>query len=146
MRKKHLLYIRWGKGKALGIGLGGGELEIVSANMNIILHPRDIVIEGKVDKYEDVVAGKRKYIYVYFKESLQPLDASRIDIGDVEVINGFEVRITNIEVARYLTIITPGAYLYNYVIVSDNILSAEVNTRREVYYEKMDKGLMIYLL
>lgn len=146
MRKKHILYIRWGKGRALGLSLSGDELEIVSANVNIILHPRDIVVEGKVDRYEDVIAGKRKYIYVYFGESLQPLNASRIDINDIEVINGFEVRITNIEVARYLTIITPGAYLYNYVIISDNILSAEVNTRREVYYEKTGKGLTIYLL
>lgn len=146
LRKKPILYVRWGKGKALGLGLSGGELEIVSANTRILLHPRDIVIEAQVEKYEDVIAGKRKYLYVYFRNTIEPLDAPRIDISDVEVVDGFEVRATNIEFARYLTIITPGAYLYNYVIISDNVLTAEVNTRREIYYEQITKGVTIYFL
>lgn len=146
MGKKLVLYTRWGKGKALRLGLSGGELEVTSTNTRIILHPRDIVVEAQVEKYEDVVAGKRKYIYVYFVDPIEPLDAPRIDVSNVEVVDGFEVRVTDIGFARYLTIITPGAYLYNYVIVSDNVLAAEVNIRREVYYERTARGVTIYML
>ncbi len=144
--KGSTLYLRWVKGKALGVKIGGGELEVIAANTKIALHPRDIVVEGKVKGYEDIVAGKRKYVYVYFNEPLIGLTPPRIDLGNVEVIGGFEIRVTRINSTGYLTIITPGAYLYNYVIISLEALSAEVNTRREVYYEDTGTGVAVYIL
>ena len=131
---------------ALALRIEPAELEIKAENTRIILRQREIVVDSPVSRYEDVVTSKRKYFYIYLSENIKPLHPPRIDIIDYDVVGGFEIRVTNIEVSRYLTIITPGAYLYNYVILSDNLLGGETNTRRELFYEKTSRGLTIYFV
>ncbi len=144
--RKNNIYIKWGNRTALSLRIEPAELEIRAENTRIILRQREIVVESPVSRYEDMVAGKRRYFYIYLSENIKPLQPPRIDIIDYDVVGGFEIRITNIEVSRYLTIITPGAYLYNYVILSDDLLGGETNTRRELFYEKTNKGLTIYFV
>ena len=145
--KKNYVYVKWGTPKeALALKIEPAELEIKAANTHIILRQREIIIENKIKKYEDKTTNKRKYFYIYLSENIQPIKPPKLDITDYEVINGFEIRTTNIELTKYLTIITPGPYLYNYIILSNNIIGGETNTRRQLFYEKTNNKLTIYLL
>ncbi len=145
--KKNYIYVKWGnKPEALALRIEPAELEIKAENTRIILRQREIVVENTITHYEDKITGKRKYFYIHLSEKIKPLQPPRIDITDYEIINGFEIRITNIEISKYLTIITPGPYLYNYIILSENLIGGETNTRRQLFYEKTNKKLTIYFV
>ena len=150
MRKHNrILYVMWNrKLKGLEVDVQVDELIVRGGNFKISLRSREIEVQGNIKSYGDYVVGRKKYCYIDFNGPLTLLDIPRVDLRnqDMEIISNFELRVTDIEVSKYLTIVTPGNFLYNYVILSNNSLGVELSSRRNVFYEQIRDGVIVYMM
>lgn len=142
MSKK--IYIVWGRKKdeTLMLSIKPWEFILLSKNILIIFIPKEVRVSGPIEKHVEESYGKKRYIYVKFSEKLLPLTGKGEYVLKRKIIENFEVRITDLDFTKYLTIIMPGTFLYNYALLSDDELIIETSTKKEVYFEKL-KELML---
>ena len=138
------LRVSWGEGH-LELRFVEDWLEVHAANCRVVLAPRSVEVHGKAAGHRESLVGKRKYIYVELAEPLKPLKGPGERVEKL-LAGGFEITGTDVEFSRYLTIITPGFYLYNYAVLSDTSLALEVSTRREAYFNQEGGKLTLYLV
>lgn len=135
-RNPATFYVKWDTTKALELQLHGDVLRIKAENANIELEPRSATIEAPYSYKKEVPDVNRKTLYIGFREPLKPLEAPRIDILGRSYIGNFEVIYTNLDFEKYLTIITPSHYLYDYVVLTGHEIMFHMIARRQVYYEE----------
>lgn len=141
------LYIEWVPKKgSLMATFKPYELVIAFKNIIFMLLPREVRISSNVEKFEEEKHGKKHYIYVKLSENVNPISAKGEYVQKPRIIEGFELRYTNIDFSRYLTVITPGIFLYNYMIISDNEVFIETSVNKEVYFEELKGALTIYFV
>ena len=136
MAKRKKLYAKWGKG-GLEITISPGLISVVARNAAIHFEPRSITVEA--DYQEPIVEsnGRRNYAYIGFRQALEPLEAPRIDIIGRYVGEYAEIRATSIEgLGDYLTIITPGEYLYDYAVITPEKLLFQTNAKKKIFFER----------
>lgn len=138
------LRVAWGDGH-LELRFVEDWLEVLASNYRIVLAPRSVEIHGEASGHRESLVGKRKYIYVELAEGLKPLRGSGEKVERL-LVGGFEVTGTDVEFSRYLTIITPGFFLYNYAILTDGSLALEASARREAYFDEGGGKLTLYLV
>ncbi len=138
------LRVAWGDGH-LELRFVEDWLEVLASNYRIILAPRSVEIRGEASGHRESLVGKRKYIYVGLAEGLKPLRGPGERVERL-LVGGFEVTGTDVEFSRYLTIVTPGFFLYNYVVLSDSSLALELSARREAYFDEGGEKLTLYLV
>ncbi len=141
------LIIPWdSKGKkSLALILKPYEATIVSKNVLITLLPREIRITDDIDKFSEEETSKKRYIRVFFRNPVEPI-SEKPGRHYEGVFENYEVRVTNLDFSNYLTIIVPGSFLYNYIVLSENSISIECSIKKTVYFEKTDKSLTIYFV
>ncbi len=139
--------LRWGGGGSVLLRDKGSSIIIVFSNAEIELRQRSIIVRktrvaGVEGAGEEKKRGKKKYVYVLLEESLSGLATS---CGlEQAVIDGFEARVTSIGASPYLTVITPGPYLYDYVIVSENTVAAACSGKRSIYVDRDEDAVTLY--
>ncbi|RLG82716.1 MAG: hypothetical protein DRO40_06905 [Thermoprotei archaeon] len=139
--KNNKLYLRWNNG-VIEIRKEGEHIIISSKNYIFELRPRTIIIHGKIASYEHVETGKqkkRKYTYIYLDNAIEPKQGHGKIIKEV-LYENFEVRYQDMGFEKFLTIVTPGAYLYEYVILTAEILTVAYSAKREAYVD-IEPGL-----
>ncbi|ABN69620.1 hypothetical protein Smar_0512 [Staphylothermus marinus F1] len=140
------LRIKWGNG-SLYTELHEDTLIIYSSNFSLELRPRTIII----DNYRGYRIGednKRKYIYVYLKEKINPY-ATPPQITPAKkpvLIGDYQIVYTTTKYDIYYTIITPGYTLYEYVIITSDEVGIALSRKRETYFEETDNKLIVYLV
>ncbi len=149
-RKKPVFYAKWGAGRALEIEVSEDVMIIRGDGFELDLEPRSVHLEAPEFYVREYTDEKRKRIYIDLPAGIKGIEAPRIDIdyGENRLLGLFEVRLTSISsLDNYLTIITPGGYLYDYVILTSNNMMLETNARRKTYREEMPgESLTIYLV
>ncbi len=141
-------YVLWGDG-VLELVLDPTAAKVRGGNVTIGFEPRQLSVEGVEAEVEvHQVGTKRMYCYVVLKEPITPLKGYKFNVihGFSRYVDGFEVRFTDLGFSRFLTLVTPGAWLYNYVIISDDRITCELSIRREVYVEKEDGVTRVYVV
>ncbi len=147
MPREAVFYVKWGQTKALELRVSGDTLTIRAANMEIRMEPRSLELRGKYTYKREVEDQSRKTLYIGFGEKLQPVEAPRIDILGSAYVGNFEVRYTDLDFEKYLTVITPANYLYDYAVVTTRELMLHMSPRRKVYYEEEPYDhLIVYLV
>ncbi|ALU12296.1 hypothetical protein EYM_02185 [Ignicoccus islandicus DSM 13165] len=75
-------------------------------------------------------------------------DPPRVDLvaNDRFYYMGFDVRATDLDFEKYLTVVVPGSFLYDYVIVTSNKSEVAMSAKRKAYLEETEKSSIIYLL
>ena len=124
-------------------------LRLNSVNYRVELRPRTIIVKGSIDSSEVVETGKhrkKKYLYINFKEKIKGFVGRRYSQETEFILRNFEVKILDLEFERYITIITPGPFLYNYVIISQDQLVIELSGKREVYIDRELKMITVYIV
>jgi hypothetical protein len=142
---RHVYYVRWGRG-ALRLAVSSDVLEVTAANANIVFELRSVIVEAKYTYKKDVEGANKRNLYIGFAEEIKPLEAPRVDIASRNYIGYFEVIYTDLEFERYLTVITPASFLYDYVVLTSSELMLQMSPRRKVYFEEepYDK-LIVYI-
>ncbi len=147
-RKKPVFYVRWGPGKALELEVAEDVMIIRGRNIEVDLEPRSVRIEAPEFYVKEYSDEKRKRVYVELPQGVEGLEAPRIDIDSKSMVGYFEVRVSEIEgLDRFLTIVTPGGFLYDYVIITSDKLMFETSARRKTYQENVPgETITIYLV
>ncbi len=149
-KKKPTFYVKWGAGRALEVEVSQDVMVLKGEGLEIILEPRSIHLEAPefyVAEYED---GRRKRVYIRLPQGVKGVEAPRVDIDSTtaRLLGLFEVRLTEIPgLDRYLTIVTPGGYLYDYVILTSDQVMFETSAKKKLYREEMPgESITIYLV
>jgi len=132
--------------KSLALILKPYEASIVSKNILIILTFREIRISDYVKNYSEEESTRKRYIRVFFSEPLIPLNEEPYTKFHGGIIENFDIRYTNLGFSKYLTLIVPGSFLYNYLVLAENSLSIECSIKKSVYFEKYRNSLTIYFV
>jgi hypothetical protein len=143
--KQTSFYVKWGNG-ALELIPSYNSLQIRAKNYEFAFEPRSIVIEGKYGAKREIDHLNRKTVFIEFVEEVQPLNPPRIDIVGRNYVGNFEVVYTDLEFERYLTVITPADFLYDYFVLTSTDLMLYMQSKRKIYYEEepFDK-IIIYI-
>ncbi|BES82016.1 hypothetical protein [Pyrodictium abyssi] len=146
MVRRESFYVRW-NGGALELRVMREALEIRAANAELLFEPRSVTIEAKYTYKREVEDRNRKTLFIGFAEELKPLEAPRVDIVGRNYIGNFEVVYTDLEFERYLTVITPASFLYDYFVLTSRDVMLYMQAKRKVYFEEepYDK-IIIYLM
>ncbi len=142
------IMIPWGgkAKKSLALILKPYEASVVSKNILIILTSREIRISDYVKKYSEEESTRKRYIRVFFSEPITPLNEEPYPRFHGGIIENFDVRYTNLGFSKYLTLIVPGSFLYNYIVLTENSLSIECSVKKSVYFEEYKTSLTIYFV
>ncbi len=135
MARELVVYARWGGG-AVELRVRGESFAVRAANAELLFEPRYVVVEARYAARRSVSDERRTRVYVELAEEIKPLEPRRIDLVGSRVLGLFEVRLTDIEFRRYLTVVTPAGFLYDYFVVSDDTVMLEASARRKVFFEE----------
>ena len=145
MGRQLTVYARWGSG-VLEVTVRGETLIVRAANAEMVFEPRSALIAARYSSHRVLGDDRRVRVYVDLAEPLKPLEAKRIDLVGSRVLGLFEVRVTDLEFSRYLTVVTPAGFLYDYLVVSDERVLLEGSGRRRVYFEEEPfEKVIVYL-
>ncbi len=139
--------IAWGDGH-LEVKAIDNELLVKAGNLKIMLRPRVIIVEGVQTEHEVGEAGKRskkKYVYIYPDQGIRSLEGRGKIINEYNM-DRFEIKYQRLSFNEYLTIITPGEYLYDYIIITRDTITIAMSGKREPYFYKENNRLTIYLV
>ncbi len=149
-RKKPVFYVKWGVGKALELEVAQDVLMIRGRGFEAALEPRSVHVEAEEFYVREYAGDKRKWVYVDLPRGVEGLEAPRVDIdsGSPKLLGYFQVQLTEVEgLDRYLTILTPGGFLYDYVVLTSDRLMFETKARRKTYQEGVPgESITIYLV
>ncbi|WP_148677116.1 hypothetical protein [Staphylothermus hellenicus] len=140
------LRMKWGNG-SLSVELNEDILTIYSPNFLLELRPRTIIVDN-CRGYRVGEDNKRKYIYIYLKEKINPYTSPpQITPTKKPILLGnYQLVYTTTKYDLYYTIITPGYTLYEYVIITNDEVGIALSRKRETYFEETDNKLVIYLV
>ncbi len=139
--------VAWGNG-CIEFKVRNNELEINGENVKIILRPRVIIFTNGVTDYELGESGrkaKKKYIYIYPKNGIEPINKRGKFLKEYS-LDRFEIMYQKLSFSEYMTIITPGEYLYDYVIITRDIVTIAMSGKKEAYFYKEENKLTIYIV
>ncbi len=134
-RKRKTLYVKWGSG-GLEVELAPQLITVIAKNATLYFEPRDVIIETDYNGTNVFNDSKRTYVYVWFKKEIEPLDAPRIDVVGRYVDELGEIRAVDLGFNKYLTIVTPGDFIYGYAVLTPIALLVQTSGRRKVFFEK----------
>lgn len=120
------------------------KLNISALNNSFELKPRTIVV-SKFDKYVEAV-NRRRYIYIYFIEELKPFINSNEVVFRENDIDFYEINYTKLDYDEYYTIILPGHFIYEYIVLTSDELAVMLSIKRRVFYERVDSKLVLYIV
>ena len=114
----------------------------------IVLDARSITLpkESKVFYAEPTV--KKRTLYATYNELPTHEFPPTVDMvaNDRRVFRGFEVRAVDMDFEQYLTIVVPGSFLYDYVIITKKKMGIVMSAKRESYLEETSKSKILYLV
>ena len=135
MARRRTVYVKWGSG-GLEVRLSRGLIAVLAANAALYFEPRSVLVEADYEEPAAISDEKRLYVYIGFRGKLEPLEAPRIDVVGRYVDELGELRVVDLEFNRYLTIVTPGDFLYDFAVITPDKLFFQADARRKVYFEK----------
>ncbi len=149
-RMKPVFYVKWGPGRALELQVSQDAMIVRGEGVEIDLEPRSVHVEAGEFAVREYSDEKRRWVYIDIPGGIKGVEAPRIDIDSShpKLLGLFEVRLTEVEgLDRYLTIVTPGGFLYDYVIITSDKVMFETKARRKLYRESVPgESLTIYLV
>ena len=126
----------------------GGGVEVSGGRRKLIFDARTITAPKDSEVRVAEPSVKKRTIYV-FHEDLGFIESPPyIDLraGQSRVYENFDLRPVDLDFEQYLTIVTPGSFLYDYVIVTKRKTGVIMSAKRDVYIEETKNSLIIYLV
>ena len=139
--------VAWRNG-CIDFKVRNNELEIITGDLKIILRPRAIIFINGVTDYELGESGrktKKKYIYIHPRNGIEPIN-KRGKLLKEYTLDRFEIMYQKLSFNEYMTIITPGEYLYDYIILTNDTVTIAMSGKKEAYFYREEDKLTIYIV
>jgi hypothetical protein len=122
------------------------EVLVLQAVNNVLeLRPRTLIVK----KYRGYRIGedpKNKYLYIYLAEKIRSFPGKISSEKEEYMIGNYVLKRTITKYDEYYTIITPGYFLYEYIILTSEEIGIAMSRKREVYFEPENGSLIVYLV
>lgn len=119
-------------------------LLINAMNNSVEARPRTIVI-SRFKNYIEAISN-RKYIYIYFPEELKPFtNEGGVSLQEIR-LEFYDIKYTRIDYDEYYTVILPGFFLYDYIVLTSDEIAVAMSIKRRVFYERIDSRLVLYIV
>lgn len=121
---------------------------VKAGNYELEIRPRVISLRGcEHISVSTLYRGRKKAIYVKHRviQSYQ-VDECRVGLEDELNVGYFTVKVTETSHGSYLTILTPGSFLSDYIVVGEDITYIQLPGGREAYFEKLGDLCTIYVV
>ncbi|ABU81187.1 hypothetical protein [Ignicoccus hospitalis] len=130
---------------SLKLDVSGNALIVADS---IVLDARSVTLpkDSEVRYSEPTVKTRAFYAFYARLPTLTRPPAVDMVANDRRVYRGFEIRAVDLDVQQYLTVVTPGSFLYDYVIITPNKMGIYMNSKREGYLEETSKSKILYLV
>ncbi len=138
------MYVKYNKG-AIKVEVHGNALIV---NDSIVLDARSLSFP-KGAKVFYAEPSKKKRAIVIEHEELKLVDfppSVEMVAGERKYFNGFELRAVDLGFEKYLTVVVPGSFLYDYVIITPRKSEVVMSFKRQVYVEEGSKNTIVYLV
>ncbi len=120
-------------------------LVLQAVNLVLELRPRALII----NKYRGYRVGedqRNRYLYIYLAEKIRSFPGkTSVEKGEYMISNHVLKR-TITKYDEYYTIITPGYFLYKYIILTSDEIGVAMSRKREIYFEPENSSLIVYLV
>jgi len=133
--------IKWGS-HGLDVEVENGTLSI-RGSFSIEVKPRGVVFE-RATGYRVAGDARKKYIYVEHAE-LKPLEDA-VDCPDELELGKLVLNRVDLDFEEYLTVVTSGESLIDYMVVTRRLTCIVVSRRREAYFDFTGDTLAVYLV
>ena len=145
-RRTASYYVRWGSG-ALEIRVAPEKMVVVGGNGSIVFEPRSVEVNIRYAGKRNVEDRNRRTLLIEFQEQLHPLTGPpRVDIVGRNYVGNFEIVYTDLEFEKYLTVITPATFLYDYAVITTRDLMLYMQAKHKVYFEEEPfDNIIIYM-
>ncbi len=114
----------------------------------IVLDARTVTLPKNSEVFYAEPSVKKRAIYAFYND-LKMIDMPpAIDMvaNDRRVYRGFEIRAVDMDFEQYLTVVTPGNFLYDYAIITPHKIGIFMSAKREGYVEETAKSKILYLV
>ena len=130
---------------ALEVDIAGNALIVAN---KIVLDARSVTLPKEAEVRYAEPSVKRRAFYAFYERLPTAEFPPAVDMvaNDRRVYRGFELRATDLDVEQYLTVVTPGSFLYDYVIITPNKMGIYLSSKREGYLEETSKSKILYLV
>lgn len=142
--------------KSIVVKLNGGCVEIqytdnlvrlIGGDFSFEFTQRSVVLSNVSDVEVYLIrSGRKRAIYAKYSGRYLPCPDRGEVIEDETSTQLFTARVTRCSVGYYLTIIFSGSFLVNYAIMSRDTIGLVVPGKREVYTERIEGSLAIYIV
>jgi len=114
----------------------------------IVLDNRIITLPKESRVYYAEPTVKKRSLYAFYNRLPTLKSPPSIDMvaNERRVYRGFEIRAVDIDVEQYLTVVTPGSFLYDYVIITPTKMGIYLSAKRDAYLEETSKSKVLYLV
>ncbi|WP_440059212.1 hypothetical protein ACSU1N_05345 [Thermogladius sp. 4427co] len=133
--------INWGSG-GLYASVENDNIRI-EGGYSIEVRTRAIIFENAVD-YFIIDGEKKKYIYIEHGELMPRQDAK--GCSDELELGRYLLRRVDLGFEEYLSIITPGESLVDYIVVTRKLTCIILSRKRQVFTDLSNNTLAIYLV
>jgi len=142
--------------KKISLKLNGGCIDIAYTSEQVSLigdgfsfefRQRSITLKNVNNVEVHVIrSGRKKVIYARYRGNMLPCrdhgETSREEISTPL----FTARVTRCSLDTYLTLIFPGTFLIDYVVMSRDMVGLVLPGKREIHTEKTGNDVVIYIV
>ncbi|MEM1706091.1 MAG: hypothetical protein QXP68_01805 [Thermosphaera sp.] len=125
-----------------------GFLRVKASNYELEVRPRTITIKGCLSvKVTTIDRGRKRGIYVshtflqlFDGEQCRSVPATEMNTGE------FAIKATSTPLGNYVTIMMPGAFLADYIVISEDTTYIQIPGGRGAYSEAANEYCTIYVV
>ncbi|UXD22031.1 hypothetical protein IPA_01005 [Ignicoccus pacificus DSM 13166] len=138
------MYVKFKRG-ALKVEIHGNALIVGD---RIVLDARSITFPKGSKVYQGEPDKKRRVLVIEHEELKLEEFPPTVDMvsGERRYFHGFELRAADLDFEKYLTVVVPGSFLYDYAIITPSKTEIVMSAKRNAYLEETSKASIIYLL
>lgn len=130
--------------KCFKVKLASDTIQIRSG-LELEIRERIIVVHGALDsEVYNIRDGRKKAIYIRHAGITAVCDDSRKTVEEVSSPFSY-IKYTKSRLGGYLTIITPGRFFTDYVVIDESTVVVVLPGHREVYAERIGNTLTLYI-
>ncbi len=115
---------------------------------SIVLDARSVTLPKESQVYYAEPKVKQRVVYAFYNELKGVERPPYVDMlaGERRVFGSFELRAVDMDFERYLTVVTPGSFLYEYAIITPKKLALVTSAKRDFYLEDTGRRKIIHIV
>ncbi|MEM4717608.1 MAG: hypothetical protein QXE81_02475 [Desulfurococcaceae archaeon] len=126
--------------------ISGRDYILVKAGINIEIRERVITINGGIGyELKNIKNNRKKVIYIFHRGITSNCSPGHEIPVELSLLNA-HVKYTETSIGGFLTIVTSGSFLIDYIIVNKDTITIIMPGRKEAFVEQSNNTITVYIV